>query len=156
MLDLESLQGLAENAGKLNGRRSSTAPRPGQIPVVGRNGKLPASLGAVGPQGLPGPAGAQGAAGAQGSAGAAGTAGKNGATSVIVRLASRTAAGFNQADVSCATGEVAVGGGGYANGARLLMSQPNQASGTPTGWSAAANEGVTNTTVNAYVICASP
>jgi hypothetical protein len=53
----------ANNAGKLNGHRSSVNPRVGQIPVVGQNGKLPASLGAIGPagpKGDPGPAGATG------------------------------------------------------------------------------------------------
>ena len=43
----------AANAGKLNGHRSSVNPKVGQIPVVGQNGKLPASLGAVGPAGRP-------------------------------------------------------------------------------------------------------
>jgi hypothetical protein len=53
----------ASNAGKLNGHRSSLNPKRGQIPVVGADGKLPASLGAVGPkgdQGPPGPAGSGG------------------------------------------------------------------------------------------------
>lgn len=53
----------ATNAGKLNGHRSSLNPRRGQIPVVGENGKLPASLGAVGPKG---DAGAQGPPGVSG------------------------------------------------------------------------------------------
>jgi hypothetical protein len=59
----------AANAGKLNGHRSSTKPGVGQIPVVGKNGKLPASIGAVGPAGA---AGQQGAAGPQGPPGVAG------------------------------------------------------------------------------------
>lgn len=53
----------AANAGKLNGHKSSVNPTRGQIPVVGQDGKLPASLGAVGPagpKGDPGPAGATG------------------------------------------------------------------------------------------------
>ena len=53
----------AANAGKLNGHKSSLNPKRGQIPVVGADGKLPASLGAVGPkgdQGPPGPAGVGG------------------------------------------------------------------------------------------------
>jgi hypothetical protein len=47
----------AKNAGKLNGHTSSVAPKAEQIPVLGPDGKLPASIGAVGPkgdQGLPG------------------------------------------------------------------------------------------------------
>jgi hypothetical protein len=45
------------------GHRISTAPKPGDIPVVGSDGKLPAALGAVGPPGPPGAQGPQGAAG---------------------------------------------------------------------------------------------
>jgi hypothetical protein len=56
----------AGNAAKLNGHRSSLKGAPGTVPVVGRNGKLPASLGAVGPQG---PAGPKGDKGAKGDAG---------------------------------------------------------------------------------------
>ncbi len=62
----------AKNAGKLNGHSSSRVPRAGQIPVVGANGKLPATLGAVG---RTGPAGPKGDAGAKGDPGAAGVAG---------------------------------------------------------------------------------
>jgi hypothetical protein len=50
----------ASNAGKLNGHKSSLNPTRGQIPVVGADGKLPASIGAVGPKGEPGPAGTGG------------------------------------------------------------------------------------------------
>jgi hypothetical protein len=50
----------AVNAGKLNGRRSSTNPKPGQIPVVGADGKLAASIGGVGPAGPAGPPGLSG------------------------------------------------------------------------------------------------
>ena len=55
----------AKNAGKLNGHKSSTNPGAGQIPVVGKTGKLPATLGAVGPAGPPGPQGPAGLAGYQ-------------------------------------------------------------------------------------------
>ncbi len=53
----------AANAGKLNGHRSSINPRRGQIPVVGANGKLATSIGAVGPKGEAGPAGPPGMSG---------------------------------------------------------------------------------------------
>jgi hypothetical protein len=49
----------AKNAGKLNGHKSSTNPSAGQIPVVGADGKLPASIGAAGPPGAPGVSGYQ-------------------------------------------------------------------------------------------------
>ena len=55
----------AANAGKLNGHKSSINPKRGQIPVVGADGKLPASIGAVGPKGEQGAAGPAGAGGYQ-------------------------------------------------------------------------------------------
>ena len=55
----------ASNAGKLNGHKSSLNPKRGQIPVVGADGKLPASIGAVGPKGEQGAAGPAGAGGYQ-------------------------------------------------------------------------------------------
>jgi hypothetical protein len=55
----------ASNAGKLNGHKSSLSPKRGQIPVVGADGKLPASIGAVGPKGEQGPAGPAGVGGYQ-------------------------------------------------------------------------------------------
>src|SRR5437763_1941360 len=45
----------AGNAAKLNGRRSTLSGAPKTIPVVGANGKLPATIGAIGPQGPAGP-----------------------------------------------------------------------------------------------------
>jgi hypothetical protein len=57
---------VADNAKRLNGRASSPLGRPGTIPVVAANGKLPSALGAVGPQG---PAGAKGEPGAKGDRG---------------------------------------------------------------------------------------
>jgi hypothetical protein len=61
-----SVAGFAKNSGKLNGHTSSRVPRAGQIPVVDATGKLPASIGAVGPAGQVGPAGAAGAPGVSG------------------------------------------------------------------------------------------
>jgi hypothetical protein len=63
------MAGAAKNAAKLNGHRSSTAPLAGQIPVLDRDGKLPASLGGVGPQGPPGRQGDQGPKGDPGEKG---------------------------------------------------------------------------------------
>jgi hypothetical protein len=53
----------AANAARLNGHRSSLNPRRGQIPVVGPNGKLAASIGAVGPKGETGAQGPPGVSG---------------------------------------------------------------------------------------------
>ena len=49
--------GTADNAKRLSGHKASRSPKAGDIPVVGANGKLPVSIGAVGPQGPAGPAG---------------------------------------------------------------------------------------------------
>ena len=51
---------VADNAKRLNGRRSSPSGLANTIPVVGADGKLPASLGAVGPQGPKGDKGTKG------------------------------------------------------------------------------------------------
>ena len=69
---------LAVNALHLNGHAASTGAGPGTIPIVGSNGKLPASLGLggpAGPQGLAGPAGPTGTTGAAGPQGAQGPSG---------------------------------------------------------------------------------
>jgi len=59
----------AGNAAKLNGHRSTLSGAARTIPVVGANGKLPASLGAIGPQGLQGERGPKGEKGDQGGIG---------------------------------------------------------------------------------------
>jgi hypothetical protein len=58
---------VAGNSEKLNGRGSALSGAPGTIPVVGTDGKLPESLGAVGPRGPQGERGPQGPAGSAGS-----------------------------------------------------------------------------------------
>jgi hypothetical protein len=65
IVPLAKTSNYAKNAGKLNGHKSSTVPRAGQIPVVGATGRLPETLGAVGPKGDPGPQGPAGLAGYQ-------------------------------------------------------------------------------------------
>ena len=62
----------AGNASKLNGRKSTLKGAPGTIPVIGANGKLPASIGAVGPKGDPGDKGPKGDTGAAGPSGVSG------------------------------------------------------------------------------------
>lgn len=61
--------GTADNAKRLSGHKASAAPKAGDIPVLGANGKLPASIGAVGPAGPQGPSGPAGARGPKGEAG---------------------------------------------------------------------------------------
>jgi hypothetical protein len=63
------LAGTADNSKKLAGHRASAAPKAGDIPVLGANGKLPASIGAVGPAGPQGPIGPRGPVGPKGQKG---------------------------------------------------------------------------------------
>src|ERR1044071_707666 len=69
---------LAGNSAQLNGRKSTLKGAPGTIPVVGTDGKLPAAIGAVGPEGPQGPRGPKGDTGAKGNPGAAGEPGTSG------------------------------------------------------------------------------
>jgi hypothetical protein len=75
---------VAGNSAKLNGRPSTLSGAPGTIPVVGKDGKLPAGVGAVGPRGpqgergLPGPAGPAGASTGGGRPGGAAGGGLTG------------------------------------------------------------------------------
>jgi hypothetical protein len=113
-----------------------------------------------GPRGLRGPQGergTQGARGAQGAQGLPGAAGAAGATNVAVRLGLDT---LGISTASCVGEERAVGGGGAATGINgvLESSGPTQDSGTPTSWDANAldSSNGADSTVQAYVICASP
>lgn len=63
---------IAGNSAKLNGRRSALSGAPGTIPVVGKDGKLAASLGAVGPRGPQGERGPQGPTGSAGGSSGSG------------------------------------------------------------------------------------
>jgi Collagen triple helix repeat (20 copies) len=68
----------AGNAAKLNGIKVSKLPRPGMLLPLGADGKLPASVGAVGQAGLQGPKGEKGEAGLRGPAGTKGDVGPQG------------------------------------------------------------------------------
>jgi hypothetical protein len=113
--------------------------------------ELPA--GPRGRQGLRGPQGERGAQGERGLPGAAG------ATHVTVRLGPDT---VGVSTASCVGAERAVGGGGTPTTAGdfgvLEKNSPTQTSGTPTSWDADAlnSSNGQDTTVQAYVICASP
>ena len=106
----------AGNASKLNGRKSTLKGAPGTIPVVGRDGKLPASIGAVGPQGQQGPQGAAGPQGQRGSEGPKGSSGPAGPPGVsgyeIVRTPATIAANtISAATAMCPTGKKVIGAG---------------------------------------------
>src|SRR5919204_7000703 len=53
----------ADNAGAVNGIQASRTPTPNMLLPLDGNGKLPSSIGAVGPQGSPGKAGLTGPVG---------------------------------------------------------------------------------------------
>jgi hypothetical protein len=77
----------AGNAQKVDGLRASKTPRPNTLLALDSQGKLPSSVGAVGPrgpQGVQGPHGVQGPQGVQGLRGAAGAPGSALADGVIV------------------------------------------------------------------------
>ena len=103
----------AANAGKLNGHRSSVNPTAGQIPVLDKDAKLPASIGAVGPAGPKGDPGPAGATGYQ----------------QIQRQMSIGGEGFRAEQVDCPNGKSVLGAGhvfreGDANHLRLTESRP--------------------------------
>lgn len=58
--------GYATNAGAVTGIKASRRPTAGKLVPLGANGRLPASIGAVGPAGPGGPAGQQGPPGVSG------------------------------------------------------------------------------------------
>jgi hypothetical protein len=84
----------ARNAGKLNGHTSSATPRAGQIPVLDSTGKLPASIGAVGPKGDQGPPGGAGVTALQ----------------VMTKQIS-AGAGTTTDTIECSSGKSVLGGG---------------------------------------------
>lgn len=87
----------AANAGKLNGHKSSVSPARGQIPVVGADGKLAASIGAVGPAGAKGDPGPPGASGYQ----------------QITTQISLGGKGFRAEQLNCPGGKSVLGGGHF-------------------------------------------
>lgn len=114
------------------------------------------------------PKGPKGDTGAAGAAGAAGAKGAAGATKVITRGASGAVSYYySSATASCATGEVATGGGvtwGYSGTVFpvVLVSTPvSDSAGVPHAWAAEIynEDGYSYGSVvraDVYVICASP
>lgn len=136
--------GFASNAGKLNGHKSSTKPKAGQIPVVGSNGKLPASLGTTGTAGVQGPAGP---AGAQGPPGVSGYEVNQSQPKVI--------SGGDKSAVraQCSSGK-SVFGGGYISSKDDVQGVDTYPTANNTEWTVFVYN-VTNgaTTVTAYAVC---
>jgi hypothetical protein len=159
--------GFARFAGdstRLNGRRSSLAGTPGTIPVVGKTGKLPASIGVVGPQGTAGPKGDKGLKGDKGEKGDKGPVGSAGAAGPPGISGYQLLAGgtendsvlFHTRTVYCPTGKKPLGGGGWVNGVNgggpwLVANGP-----TPdgNGWSVTSTRSAGSLAAVVYVICA--
>jgi len=159
--------GYAKFAGdstKLNGRRSSLKGAPGSIPVVGSNGKLPASIGAVGLQGPARPKGDKGLKGDKGDKGPKGSAGPTGAAGpagisgyqLVTGGTENDSVLFHTKTVYCPTGKKPLGGGGFVNGVNgggpwLVANGP-----TPdgNGWSVTGTRSAGSVGAVAYVICA--
>jgi hypothetical protein len=127
----------AGNASQLNGRKSTLSGAPGTIPVVGRNGKLPASIGAVGPQGAAGLRGPAGPRGSPGSPGAEGEPGMSGYEIVTVTSA-LDATDTKFATARCPAGKKVVGGTGEWVG--YGIENINEAISSDTAWTAVGYE----------------
>ena len=145
---------VADNAKRLNGHRSSADGAPNSIPVVGADGKLPASLGAIG---LPGPKGDKGAKGDKGDKGLPGTPGAPGTPGVsglqMATGSSPTDASSRKfARASCPAGKRVVGGGHsiqYTGSYEIIASRPEGSS-----WSIVADhQGGGTWAVIAYAMC---
>src|SRR5436190_7875345 len=75
----------APNALRLNGHKASATGGAGTTPVLGKNGRLPLAIGAVGPQGPEGKQGPQGAQGPEGKQGPQGPPGPVDTTKLLGR-----------------------------------------------------------------------
>jgi hypothetical protein len=134
------------DSSKLNGRRSTLAGAPGTIPVVGKSGKLPTSIGTVGLQGPVGPKGDKGLQGPKGDKGAAGPAGSPGMSGyqLVSQSSEGGSATHRTATATCPAGKKAVGGGAYlaASAASYypVAIDASQPAGGGTSWIAGARE----------------
>ena len=138
---------VADNAKRLNGRRSSPAGLANTIPVVGVDGKLPASIGAVGPQGAKGEKGEKGERGERGAQGLAGVI--TGDTSLKFLDSTKSHS------VACPVGTKVVGGGHSVDSEYSYVVEASQA--TAQGWTVRIRVNDTDPTpwtITAYAICA--
>jgi Collagen triple helix repeat (20 copies) len=148
---------VADDAKRLNGRRSSPAGLPNTIPVVGADGKLPATLGTVGPQGPkgdPGPKGDKGSKGDKGPKGDAGPQGAPGMTGYQVATGGSPADSSSRkfARASCPVGKRVVGGGHsipYTGSYEIIRSYPDG----NTWYVIADHTGGGSWAVTAYAVC---
>ena len=145
---------VADNAKRLNGRRSTPKGLPNTIPVVGPDGKLPASLGAIGPQG---PKGDKGSKGDRGPSGISGYQ--------VVGTQVPSIPGLDaqyEGSAKCPAGKKLLGGGAYVSPtgypAALKQSWPRD-SGAGDEWYAKAaryaDGGTVRWSIYIFAICAS-
>lgn len=134
----------AKNAIKVDNIKASRTPTPGMLLPLDSTGKLPVSIGAVGPKG---------------------DKGDSGATKAVVRFSeSDPSTGLAQATAKCNAGERATGGGFTTGNPTVVIydSFPGEGFGTKAGssetaWTVRAkNTTGTSYSVWAYVLCASP
>jgi hypothetical protein len=142
------LADLATNAKLVVGHRISAQPHAGDIPVVGADGKLPASIGAVGLQGPQGQGGPKGDKGDQGSPGLSGY-------QIVTNTSSATNTEFGGVIAQCPLGTKPIGGG--------ASTSPNSAFGPfqtgsfsdQNGWTTQfAATGNISWTMTGWVVCA--
>jgi len=160
---------------ELNGQHFLTLLDTAQRNTCGQGQRL-VTWNQTGPQGPKGDTGPQGPAGSTGAQGPKGDTGSPGATHIVAR--STTISAFRDGeplDVSCATGEVATGGGGHVSSDAIdqqlfnsgltaggspgviTASEPIVTNGVVTGWRVKANRTLNATLVplTAWALCAS-
>jgi hypothetical protein len=141
----------AANAAAVSGIQASRTPTPNKLLPLDANGKLPSSIGAVGP---PGPVGPVGPAGRVGPTGPAGVSGEQ-------RLTSDSATNSNTVksqSVSCPSGKNVIGGGAAvtptSNSVAITRTHP---ASDLKSWTAEAQETAAfagNWRVTVYALCA--
>ncbi|HEY1513341.1 MAG TPA: hypothetical protein VGF66_06260 [Gaiellaceae bacterium] len=141
VVPLAKVANFAKNAGALDGHSASPRPRAGQVPVLNSRGKLPASIGAVGP------------AGAAGATGAAGGPGLSGYQQVTVSVPF-TENGVDTT-ISCPGGKSVLGGGYNLNRANDNLTVFDSRPATATDWRIRIRNTTQGTgTVTLFAICA--
>jgi len=138
----------ARNAGAVSTIKASRTPTPNMLLPLDANGKLPSSVGAVGPVGQTGPAGRTGPTGPVGVS----------AEELVTGDSSTNSNTVKSRSVSCPSGKKLVGGGAAVNTtSNSLAITRSSPSGDLTTWTAEAQETAAfagNWKVTVYAICA--
>jgi hypothetical protein len=138
----------AQNAGAVDTIQASRTPTPNKLLPLDANGKLPSSVGAVGPAGQTGPAGRTGPTGPVGVS----------AEELVTGDSSTNSNTVKSRSVSCPSGKKVVGGGAAVNTtSNSLAITRSSPSGDLTTWTAEAQETAAfagNWRVTVYAVCA--